>query len=52
MTIREVLNVDWTVSWFEVDIRDNNSTRYICKYLIGKDVKPSRYAKNTRTASR
>lgn len=45
MTIREVLNADWTVSWFEVDIRDNNSTRYICKYLIGKDVKQSRYAR-------
>lgn len=27
MTIREVLNADWTVSWFEVDVRNVEDTR-------------------------
>lgn len=45
MTIREVLNADWTVSWFEVDVREIESTKMIRTYLIGKGVKPARHAR-------
>lgn len=45
MTIREILNADWTVSWFEVDVRNVEDTRLICEYLVGKDVKPARHAR-------
>ena len=47
MTIREVLNTDWTVSWFEVEIRKEDVSGY-CKYIIGKDVKPSKYMRFVR----
>lgn len=43
MTIREVLEADWTVSWFEVEVRNKETTRLFSQYLIGKDVKPSKY---------
>lgn len=42
MTIREVLNADWTVSSIDVVVR-NEDNRFLCRYLIGKDVKPSKY---------
>lgn len=42
MTIREVLEADWTVSWFEVEIRKEGVNGY-SEYIIGKDVKPSKY---------
>lgn len=45
MTIREVLKADWTVSWFEVEVRENNTTKLLCRYLIGRDVKPTKYMK-------
>lgn len=45
MTIREVLNTDWRVSWFKVEVWDEASGRTVCVYLIGKDVKPAKYAK-------
>lgn len=44
MTIREVLEADWTVKHFEAIVRDRDS-RYISGYLVGKDIKLSRYAK-------
>ena len=42
MTIREVLNADWTVSSIDVVVR-NEDNRFLCRYLIGKDVKPSKH---------
>lgn len=45
MTIRKVLDADWTVSWFEVDVREADTTKIICTYLIGKDVKTPRHAR-------
>lgn len=44
MTIREVLEANWTVKHFEVTVRDKDG-RCICTYLIGKDTRLSRYAK-------
>lgn len=44
MTIREVLEADWTVKHFEVTVRDEDS-RYISSYLVGKDMSPAKYAK-------
>lgn len=42
MTIRELLNADWNVAWIEVTIRENETSRYIMRYSIGKNVAPSR----------
>lgn len=44
MTIREVLDVDWTVAWIRVTIRDLQE-RFVAKYIIGKDVKPYVYCR-------
>ena len=49
MTIREVLDVDWTVAWIRVIIRDMQE-RFIVKYIIGKDVKPHVYCRYQREA--
>lgn len=44
MTIREVLEADWTVKHFEAIVRDEDG-RYINCYLVGKDISPAKYAK-------
>lgn len=44
MTIREVLDVDWTVAWIRVTIRDLQE-RFVAEYVIGKDVKPHVYCR-------
>lgn len=42
MTIREVLNADWTVDRIEITVRDRKTTKYIMRYCIGRDVEPGR----------
>lgn len=42
MTIHEILDADWTVDRIEVTVRERETTRYIMKYCIGRDVKPGR----------
>lgn len=49
MTIREVLDVDWTVAWIRVTIRDLQE-RFVATYIIGKDVKPHAYCRYQREA--
>lgn len=49
MTIREVLDVDWTVAWIRVTIRDLQE-RFVATYIIGKDVKPYVYCRYRREA--
>lgn len=44
MTIREVLDADWTVAWIRVTIRDLQE-RFVAEYIIGKDVKPYAYCR-------
>lgn len=46
MTIREVLEADWTVKHFEATVRDETG-KWICSYKMGQEVKPSKYAKFT-----
>ena len=43
MTIREILNADWTVDWFEVCVREERTGKCM-KYMIGENVKSSKYA--------
>ena len=40
MTIREVLEADWNVDKIDVTVRENESTKYIMRYCIGRDVGP------------
>ena len=49
MTIREVLDADWTVAWIRVTIRDLQE-RFVAEYIIGKDVKPYAYCHYQREA--
>lgn len=49
MTIREVLDADWTVAWIRVTIRDLQE-RFVAKYIVGKDVKPHVYCRYQREA--
>lgn len=42
MTIREVLDADWTVDKIDVTVRDRETTKYIMQYCIGRDVNPGR----------
>ena len=42
MTIREVLDADWTVDRIDVTVRDAETSKYIMRYCIGRDVKPGR----------
>lgn len=42
MTIREVLDADWTVDRIDAVVRGRKTTRYIMRYCIGRDVKPGR----------
>ena len=37
MTIREVLNADWTVDRVDITVRDRETTKYIMRYCIGRD---------------
>lgn len=39
MTIRDVLEADWTIDEIDITVRDKES-RYIMRYRIGRDVKP------------
>jgi len=39
MTIRDVLNADWSVSRINVTVREKDTTKYIMRYCIGQDVK-------------
>lgn len=45
MTIREVLNADWTVDRVDITVRDRETTKYIMRYCIGRDVMPGKYDK-------
>lgn len=47
MTIREVLNADWTIDRIEVNVRKDNAESY-SKYIIGKDVEPTKYMRFIR----
>lgn len=38
MTIREVLESDWDVNKIDVTVREKETTKYIMRYCIGKDV--------------
>lgn len=38
MTIREVLKSDWDVDKIDVTVREKETTKYIMRYCIGKDV--------------
>lgn len=38
MTVREVLETDWTVDRIEVTVREKNTTKYIMQYRIGRNV--------------
>lgn len=49
MTIREVLEADWTVAWIRVTIRDLQE-RFVAEYIIGKAVKPYVYCRYQREA--
>lgn len=49
MTIREVLDVDWTVAWIRVTIRDLQG-RFVAEYVVGKDVKPHVHCRYQREA--
>lgn len=42
MTIRDVLIADWDVDKIDVTVRDRETTKYIMRYCIGKDVRPGR----------
>lgn len=42
MTVREVLDADWTVDEIDVTVRNRESSRYIMRYCIGRDVKAGR----------
>lgn len=42
MTIQEVLEADWTVDRMDVTVR-NQYGKFITAYIIGRDVKPSKY---------
>lgn len=42
MTILEVLEADWNVDRMEVTVR-NQCGEFITAYIIGRDVKPSKY---------
>ena len=44
MKIREVLNADWTVSWFNVFVREER-TGNCTEYIVGEGVKPPKHAK-------
>lgn len=43
MTIREVLNADWTVDQINVTVRNNQTTEFITGYHIGENVRPGKY---------
>lgn len=38
------MNADWTVSWFTATVRENKAGNCV-KYMIGRDVEPSKYMK-------
>lgn len=40
MTIREVLEADWDVDKIDVTVREKETTKYIMRYCVGKDVCP------------
>lgn len=42
MTIREVLEADWNVNKIDITVRERNTTKYIMRYCIGRDVEPGR----------
>lgn len=42
MKIREVLDADLTVDKIDVTVRDKQTTKFIMRYCIGRDVQPGR----------
>lgn len=40
MKIRDVLIADWNVDRIDVTVRERETTKYIMRYCIGRDVKP------------
>ena len=42
MTIKDVLDADWNVDKVDITVRDRETTKFIMRYCIGRDVKPGR----------
>lgn len=38
MTVREVLDADWTVDHIEITVRDMETSKWLERYLIGENL--------------
>lgn len=45
MIIQEILEADWDVDRLDITVRDKETTKYIMRYCIGKDVKAGKSEK-------
>lgn len=48
MTVKEVLEADWTVDEIEITVRDIGTTCFLTKYHIGENLKPGKHHKYVR----
>lgn len=48
MTVREVLDADWTVDHIEITVRDMETSRWLERYLIGENLMRSKWQRLVR----
>ena len=48
MTVREVLDADWTVDHIEITVRDAETSRWLERYLIGENLMRSKWHRAVR----
>lgn len=48
MTVREVLDADWTVDHIEITVRDMETSRWLERYLIGENLTRSKWQRLVR----
>ena len=48
MTVREVLDADWTVDHIEITVRDEETSRWLERYLIGENLMRSKWQRLVR----